>query len=321
MPSRCEKTRHMASKKNQIRFLEFRVQTFAYFGSTSKANPSLSKTRLNMKLKNRIPIVLLVATLIQMPLSAADLFGVQSDSPKAQAGEYVLCPSRAFVDSAIEKGVDRTTFIYYAAKMIKVGAEESTVKNLAGREFPVPNELIVSIPPNQTASVGDVLLTWWQSGSGMQRAIVVGGSAGEPVVRYLDVALDNPSGIGTKEEMLKRNSFFVLDQPLEIGSTAVITTSSQKRFGQIVMINDKHVLVREFAGKIKRYERNQLSPIPITPKLDPSSNAYAAIFGTMRPVTVKRVDQRNGRVHATYQFGRTEKSKAFSFGEILAMPQ
>jgi len=36
----------------------------------------------------------------------------------------------------------------------------------------------------------------------------------------------------------------------------------------------------------------------------------------MKPVTVVKVDARIGRVFTTYQLGRTEKEKAFAFGEI-----
>ncbi len=246
------------------------------------------------------------------------LFDFPATKPDASPDQFVLCPSRQFYDSAVEKGVDKTTFIYYAATMIEVGNELSKVKNLASREFSLPNQLIITIPKNQTAKVGDVLLTWWQTGSGLQRAIVVGGTESEPIVRYLDITLDNPSGAGKKTDTLKPNSFYVLDRPWQIGSTVSVNAGRTQRHGLILALNDDRVMVQEFAGKLKCYDREKANPVPIVPNLKANDAAQANLYGSFKPVTVVKVDAAIGRVFATFQLGRKEREIAFAFGDILA---
>nr|HMS40030.1 hypothetical protein [Pyrinomonadaceae bacterium] len=131
----------------------------------------------------------------------------------AKAGEIVLVPSYNWLQEANVKGADKTTMIWYQQTMVTPGAEMSDVKFMSDTKK-VPNAYIVAIPPGGTAKKGDIVLTWWQSGSGMKRAIVVDDATPtEPVVRYLDIEYDNPAkskdgktGIGQMDEKLKPNS-------------------------------------------------------------------------------------------------------------------
>jgi hypothetical protein len=120
-----------------------------------------------------------------------------ADFPKvgttAKAGEYVLAPMYNWIKDAAEKGMDSTRFIWYVQKMATPDKENSELQFLSERRK-IPNPYIIPIPPKQTARKGDIVLTWWQSGSGMQRAIVVDdGDASAPVVRYLDIDYNNPA--------------------------------------------------------------------------------------------------------------------------------
>ena len=85
----------------------------------------------------------------------------------AAAGQFVLAPSRDALDRAAAEGSG--TFIYYGGEMLEPGDAESKVKSLAGSEFMIPNSLIIPIDKGYAASVGDVLLGHWESGSGMYR--------------------------------------------------------------------------------------------------------------------------------------------------------
>lgn len=267
----------------------------------------------------RILITVTVAILLQLTAQAQDkpLFDIRVNKPTAQPGDYLLCPSRQFYDNAVEKGVGKTTFIYYAATLIEANDKSTTVRNLAGRTFSLPNQMIVSIPKGQAAKKGDIVLTWWQKGSGMQRAIVVGGSKKEPIVRYLDVKLTNPSGVGKREEKLRPNSFFVLNQPWQIGTTVSIKDGNRAKHGQLVAVSKDAVLVKEFAGKLGCYPRKNAKPLPIVPELEKDGAAQAALYGTFKPVTVTRVDHEIGRVFATFELGRKPREEAFSFGDIF----
>lgn len=248
---------------------------------------------------------------------APHLFDVVTDLPSATVGSFVLCPSRQFIDKALETGIEKNSFVFYAATLQSKGKDTCTVRNLAGSEFEVPNELVVWLGDTpEKVEAGDILLTWWQSGSGMQRAMVVGGSSEEPVVRYLDVDLENPSGVGKREDKLRPNSFVKLEMPWQVGSSVAHTAARPQRVGQLIWLDKDSVIVREFAGRLKKYPRKDVTPIPIVPELSVGDAAQAQLFGSLKPVTVESVDEKIGRVFCTYQFGRTEKQKAFPFGEI-----
>ncbi|MEM7454102.1 MAG: hypothetical protein AAF456_07075 [Planctomycetota bacterium] len=272
---------------------------------------------------------MLVLLLLSMQLSAQEteqdlttistetvLFDMGDVTLTAEPGQYVLCPSRQFYDAAVSKGIDQTTFIYYAAVLVENGQTSSTVRNLAGREFSLPNQMIIPIPKGQTASTGDVVLTWWQTGSGMQRAIVVGGTETEPVVRYLDISLDNPSGAGLREDTLKPDSFVRLTDQWQPGSTVAVTTEQSTIHGQLLAVSESKVLVREFAGKLNMYDRENAMPLPVVPELGEGDAAQAALWGSFKPVTVTRVDSEIGRVYANFTLGREEQEKVIAFGDI-----
>jgi len=249
------------------------------------------------------------------------LFKLKTAELTAKKGDFVLCPSRQFYDAALKKGVDKTTFIYYAATLLEVGAKQSTVKSLSGSEYSLPNQLIVSIRSGQKAKVGDILLTWWQSGSGMQRAIVVGGTETEPIVRYLDIKLDSPSGAGKKDDKLKPNSFYVLSKPWQIGSTLRIKDAKRPKvqlYGKLLAMDKQSVLVQGWGGKLSLHARAKAHPVPIVPSLKPHDAIQVSLFGSFKPATVIHVDEKIGRVFAKYQLGRTDKEASFAFGDVYA---
>ena len=103
--------------------------------------------------------------------------------------------------------------IYYNCNLVKAGDVQSTIKTLSD-EYDIPNSLIIPIYKDATAKKGDIVLTWWQNGSGMQRAIVVdAANPAEPKIHYLDLQFKG-DGTGTAEkndnQTLKPNSFIVL---------------------------------------------------------------------------------------------------------------
>ena len=139
------------------------------------------------------------------------------DFPKeaitANVGDFVLTPSENWQKDATEKGPDKVTFIYYSQNMAEVGSEYSKIDFLSSKGIEIPNYMIIPIKSGQTAKKGDIILTWWQSGSGMKRAIVTDASnPSEPTVNYIDISWTNPAknsagvGIGQQSEKIKANS-------------------------------------------------------------------------------------------------------------------
>lgn len=215
----------------------------------------------------------------------------------AVEGDFVLAPSREFYDRAVADGVDKASFIWYGATMVEPGPAESKVKSLAGTEFTIPNSLIIAIPRAQEAKVGDLLLGHWESGSGLQRAIVVGGTATEPVVRDLDLDLDNPAGVGQKDDAWKADRFRALEAGM-VGVTVACKNGDAVENGVLVALTPKKLLSLGFAGHLAAYTVDQCMPVAPTGTYKAGDKIQVPWVGKYTEAEVTKVDEKIGRVFA-----------------------
>ena len=240
----------------------------------------------------------------------------------AKASEVVLCPSFNWIQDAATKGPDKVTFIFYSQKMSAPGDVESEVEFLSPGKAKVSNAYIIPIPAGQTAKVGDIVLTWWQSGSGMNRAIVVEASdPSEPTVRYLDIDYDNPAKsrdgkttIGQMDEKLKPNSFVKISNLWEPGTVVAVNDGASKKKAQIIRAAGDKVLALGFAGSLHVYDKSACTPVPVKPTVKAGDKVKAPVYGSFQNVTVTKVDGRNGRVFVKPETG---DEKAIAFGDVL----
>jgi len=237
---------------------------------------------------------------------------------KAQAGDFVLCPPRQWIDRGFAKGGSKTTFIYYGAKMLEPGKENSKVKRLSGTDMVVPNAMIVAIRKGETAQPGDIILTRWQSGSGMQRAIVVeGGTPTEPKIRYLDIDYDNPSGAGKKVDICKPDTFHKIGKEFEVGTAVVAKGKFGWKRSKIVGVAGDKILGLGFAGRVSVLNKADCVAMPVKPEVKVGDNVYVPYAGTMKKGVVKKVDAAIGRVFAEIEFGGKKKETAAPFGDVI----
>lgn len=247
------------------------------------------------------------------------------DFPKvettAKAGEYVLVPSYNWVSEAAEKGADSISFIWYVQKLAAAGKENSEVQFLQERRK-VPNAYIVHIPPAQTAKKGDIVLTWWQTGSGMNRAIVVDDKEPHaPVVRYLDIDYDNPAKsrdgattIGKMDEKIVPDSFVKI-KDWDAGTTVAIQDGANLKKGVLIRAAGDKVLVLESVGKLKVYPKASVKPVPLVPNVKEGDRVKVPFVGNFKDATVTKVDANIGRVFV--KFDGITKEKAIAFGDVL----
>jgi hypothetical protein len=241
----------------------------------------------------------------------------------AKAGDVVLCPSYTWIQDAVTKGPDKVTFIFYDQKMVTPGEVESELEFMSPGKAKVPNSYIIPIPGGQKAKPGDIVLTWWQSGSGMNRAIVVEASdPSEPTVRYLDIDYDNPAKsrdgkttIGQMEEKLKPNSFVKISNVWEPGSVVAANDGASRKRGQIIRVAGDKVLTLGFAGTLQAYDKSACTPVPVVPKVKAGDKVKAPRYGAFTDATVTKVDGRIGRVFV--KFGTDTEEKAIPFGDVL----
>ena len=240
----------------------------------------------------------------------------------AKAGEVVLCPSFNWIQDAATKGPDKVTFIFYSQKMSAPGEVESEVEFLSPGKEKVSNAYLIPIPAGQTAHVGDIVLTWWQSGSGMNRAIVVEASdPTEPTVRYLDIDYDNPAKsrdgkttIGQMDEKLKPNSFVKISNTWEPGTVIAVNDGASKKKARIIRVAGDKVLALGLAGSLQVYDKTACTPVPVKPAVKAGDKVKAPVYGSFQNVTVTKVDGRNGRVFVKPETG---DEKAIAFGDVM----
>lgn len=240
----------------------------------------------------------------------------------AKAGDVVLVPSFNWIMDATEKGGDQVTFIWYNQTMANPGKEMSEVKFMSNTHK-VPNAYIMPIPPNGKAKKGDILLTWWQSGSGMQRAIVVDdANPSEPVVRYLDIEYDNPAkgkdgmtSIGQTDEKLKPNTFVKINAPMEPGSATAIQDGADLKHGQVIRAAGEKVFVQMFAGKVGVFDKSRCQPVPIVPDVKEGDSVKAERYGKFSSGKVSKVDPKIGRVWV--KFDGSDKEEVIAFGDVM----
>lgn len=237
-------------------------------------------------------------------------------SPNAKAGEIVLAPNTE--DGQIVVG---KTYAAYHYTVVSPGAAESRVKN-PFRELTMPNALLAPIPPGGTVAVGDIVLTWWQSGSGMQRAIVVNASdPHRPVVRYLDIEWKNPvknkAGvpIGQMDEQLKADSFVKITADWSAGTNLVTWDEKMKKYtcGRIMRVVGDQVMVLGFAGRMYVWPKADCIALPVRPRISEGEEIWVPFAGHMTKARVQRVEAAIGRIF-------TEKGDVYSLGHVAPLP-
>jgi hypothetical protein len=237
--------------------------------------------------------------------------------PRSKQGDFVLAPSKGWIEEAFEKGADKQPFIFYGAWMSEPGERASVIRTLPGQRVTIPNAMIIPVGSGESAKPGDIVLTAWSSGSGMQRAIVVGGTPKEPSVRYLDLELDSPSGWGKKEDTLKENTFHVLSKPGEPGTTVACKEGERHTRYVIVTEADGKLLGVGFAGKMKVLPRTSCKNVPIAPKPKVGDTIWVPVIGAYSEAKVTKVDEKIGRVWVKHEFGGKDTDEAFAFTNVM----
>jgi len=224
------------------------------------------------------------------------------DFPKASKidvaeGQMVLAPY-TFYSGAVEDKKDLTnaSLIFYNSAVKAVNAD---FVEFAYKEAKVPSSLIIPIPEGQTAQKGDVVVTWWQSGSGMEQAIVVDGGS-EPKVNYLGLGYnEDGSGLATKfgNEQLKPNSFFVLENgAMQPGAPVAYKDGNKWCYGTLINKSADRALILGFASNIHDAALSDVKVVPVKPDYKVGDQVGYVFVDSFLTGTVKKIDMELGRV-------------------------
>jgi predicted small secreted protein len=216
-------------------------------------------------------------------------------------------------NSSMKKNEDpaETTHIFYKADFVKAGETKSTIKSIS-EEYEIPNSLIIPFYKGAKAKKGDIVLTWWQGGSGMQRAIVVDDARPEePKVCYLDLNFKGDgTGLAEKEGevTLKPNSFAVIEDGKWVpGANLVVNDGTEQKEGTLLNVAGDKVLYDGFAGKVKVAKKSDCQLVPVKQSLKAGDAVKAVWVGSWNAdYSVVKVDEKVGRVWVKDKNGREE---------------
>lgn len=223
---------------------------------------------------------------------------------EAEPGQLVLAPYTSY-PSAIKDGDDlnKAVLIFYKTTFEK---GDKTSSALGSEKAQIPNALIIPLKKGEKAKVGDILLTWWQGGSGMQRAIVLDASNPEqPKVNFLDLSFDRGSQadkesmgekFGNKE--LEPNSFQIVpDGEWVPGAQVACRADGDWEAGTLIREQGGKVLVSGFASHVKAYDKNDCKLIPFNEDIKVGDMVHAVfVDGYDDGYKVTAVDKKAGTV-------------------------
>lgn len=251
----------------------------------------------------------------------------QSTGEQLTDGQLVLAPYTYYKVAIDDKeDLTRKGLIFYNTNLKKAGAQKSVVN--FKEDYELPNSLIIGIPEGATAKKGDILLTWWQQGSGLRRAIVRDDSnPAEPLVDYLDSRMEidpnSPTNFAEKyaNSPLKPNSFIVLhDGQWEPGvQVACKNSRGEWDAAKLIKATDDKVLVLGFSDRVAVYPKSDCKLIPMNSEgLKPGDKVRGLFVATYNEeYTVDKVDTERGRVWVTNDSGKKEVKSVLEVTKVL----
>lgn len=221
-----------------------------------------------------------------------------------ELGQTVLsCQGHYF--SAVKKNEDLTksTLIWYNTSVDKVGDGTITVSKF-GETREVPNALIVPLKKGEKAEKGDILLTWWQGGSGMERAIVIDDKIPtEPTAVFLDLYWpDDPKDPKVEERakgrQLEPNSFSVLTEgKWESGAQVAYREDGEWKSGILMQIDGDKLLLSGWASKLVAVDKDVCKLVPFKEKIKKGDKVWCEWLDYYKPnYIVEKIDQKLGHV-------------------------
>lgn len=222
--------------------------------------------------------------------SGSDVFG--HNLTGLQQDDYVLTPAKSSIDFMKNKGLDSALFVFYPRLVIGL-TSDSVIVDEIGTRVSIPNLLVIPFSKNCKVIKGDVLLTWWQKGTGMQRAIVLNSdSTYTPTVYYLDnqYSLYSPAtDIKYWMDTLLPNSFLVLRDSVMVGRSALYEDLYYSTFYKIVSSNLDKVVAINWAGSVKVFDKYELELVSFMRSFDKGDSVMVPYYGTYCSGRVKKV--------------------------------
>lgn len=220
-------------------------------------------------------------------------------------GKYVLSPSKEAYDSLLVKGYGDVIFVYYPRKFVDTIDGYFLLQEF-NDTIKIPNSLVVPLPDTQMVVKGDVVLTWWQSGTGMQRALVLSSKeTATPIVYYLDnqfyyyYANDDPLfWIDT----LPAGTFLKITDDIMPGRSCSVAGEYVATSYTIINNLGTKVMALSWSGALNVFTTGACEIVPINVKFSEGDSVFTPYLGTYTHGTVKNVYEDIGKMKVAINF-------------------
>ena len=229
----------------------------------------------------------------------------QDAKTSLKEGQWYLACKSGYERNAGKVDLTKEILIYYAYqfKEMKDGLVDGAV----------PTSMCIPLPEKQKAKKGDILLTWWQKGSGMSHAVVIDDSNPlTPKVNYL-------KNVGGDEE-LKPNSFIVLKSGKMVPGAPIAYKGDNGKWhtGTAINIADGKVLIYGFGSKLKTAKLSDCKVLPLKPDYKVGDSVMSTFVDTFEDgYTVKEINLEKGKVIVTDKDGRDRDKLLFEVVKSL----
>ncbi len=208
------------------------------------------------------------------------------------SGSYVLAPSKSSYDTALVNGLEYALFVFYPRIVMSQMPDSVKIDEL-GDTVVLPSSLIIPMQNNVKAYKGDMVLTWWQTGTGMQRAIVLSkDSTLTPVVYYIDnqySLFSSANDINFWIDTLAPNSFLIIKDRIMSGRSMMVEEEYYTTFYTVINVGQEKILGLNWAGTLNVFNKDEVKIIPLNTSFNVGDSVFVPYYGSYCSGTVKAV--------------------------------
>ncbi len=213
--------------------------------------------------------------------------GIKDPDIALQNGQIVLAPPEKFVQDYLNN--DTNTFLaFYPQVVDSTGQYISRLKEYDTIAY-IPNALIIPLGKCQNVKKGDFVLTWWQSGTGLQRAYVIKSLDTALVIKYLDLEWLSPEDLSNSVDTINKNKCRLISRPLDPGTSIQVKNGMQSEYYMVINTVGSHIIALSWAGEMKIFDKNQVQPNNVKKDLFFGAKVTVPMYGIYIPGQVVAV--------------------------------
>ncbi len=194
-------------------------------------------------------------------------------------GDWVLAPEKKFLDAYL---AGKKNFFWFHPREVDSVGQQSVFVWEIDSLVKVPNAFIISFPSRCDVHRGDFVFTWWQKGSGLQRAYVLKSLAdGRIIVRYLDLsATKDPNNL---VDTIAQGSFRVIGDDFAPGASVHVHEDKGDDLYVIINSEGDSLVCRSSIGNVKFFVRDSVVPNGVRKQLSDNQQVYVPFYGVYIP--------------------------------------